>query len=288
MRSALGLLLVVVGLVPTAAAATPSGGLPSSFVRIRTGPDGGTVWQGPIPNHYVSDPRLADVYLPPHFAPTVRYPVIVFLHGFWGSPSSIVDGLHLAEAGDTEITAGRARPFIGVVPPGGPMTKTTNDEWAGVWEKYVVRDVVPWTDAHFLTDAARRAIGGLSAGAYGAVDIGLRHPGMFRSLESWGGYFRPFRDGPFLHATPAQLREYTPTLLVSREAGQLRRQRTRFFLSTGMRGHGDVKASWTFAFANELARLRLAHKLWVLPAKDRGHLFRTQLPAAIDYAAPST
>jgi enterochelin esterase-like enzyme len=280
--------ILAAALVPSATAALPASGLPPSFALIRTGPDGGTVWEGRIPDRQVNDPRLADVYLPPDFSPTIRYPVVIFLHGFWGSPSSFVDGLHLAEAADSEITAGRAQPFIGVMPPGGPMTKTTSDEWAGVWEDYIVRDVVPWVGAHFLTDRARRAIGGLSAGGYGAVDIGLRHPTMFHTLESWGGYFRPFLDGPFAHATQADLRAHTPALLVSRQAPQLHRLGLRFFLSTGKSGHGDVKARWTFEFADELAGLHLAHKLWVLPDAKRGHLFRTQLPAAIDYASPAT
>ena len=287
-RTTVALLSAVAFVAPSATAAPPASGLPSSFVLIRTGPDGGNVWEGRIPDHHVNDPRLSDVYLPPGFSPTIRYPVVIFLHGFWGSPSSFVHGLHLAEAADAEITAGRAQPFIGVMPPGGPMTKTTSDEWAGVWEDYVVRDVVPWVDAHFLTEPSHRAIGGLSAGGFGAVDIGLRHPGMFRTLESWGGYFRPFLDGPFAHATQADLRAHTPTLLVSRQASELRRLGTRFFLSTGRSGHGDVKARWTFEFAGELARLRLAHKLWVLPDAKRGHLFREQLPAAIDYASPAT
>jgi hypothetical protein len=279
-------LLLAVVLAPSAGAASRASALPPDFVVVRTGPDGGAVWEGRIPDHQVGDPRLADVYLPPGFSPTVRYRVVVFLHGFWGAPSSFVDGLHLAEAADTEISAGRARPFIAVMPPGGPMTKTTSDEWAGVWEDYVVRDVVPWVDAHFVTDRADRAIGGLSAGGYGAVDIGLRHPTMFRTLESWGGYFRPFRDGPFAQATTAYIRAHTPALLVAEKSAQLRRLRTRVFLSTGTSGHGDVKARWTFEFAAQLTRLHLAHRLWVLPASKRGHLFREQLPAAIDYASP--
>jgi pimeloyl-ACP methyl ester carboxylesterase len=287
-RVAVVVVLLAVVLAPAAGATSPASGLPPSFALIHSGPDGGTVWEGRIPDRQVNDPRLSDVYLPPNFSPAIRYPVVIFLHGFWGSPSSFVHGLHLAEAADSEITAGRAQPFIGVMPPGGPMTKTTSDEWAGVWEDYVVRDVVPWVDAHFLTEPSPRAIGGLSAGGYGAVDIGLRHPGMFRTLESWGGYFRPFLDGPFTHATQADLRGHTPTLLVSSEAARLRRLRTRFFLSTGKSGHGDVKARWTFEFAQQLAGLRLAHKLWLLPDSKRGHLFRTQLPAAIDYASPAT
>jgi Putative esterase len=282
-------LLLAAAFVPAASSAPPplGNGLPASFKLIRTGPAGGTVWEGRILDHQVHDPRLSDVYLPPDFSPTLHYPVVIFLHGFWGSPSSLVHGLHLAEAADQEITAGRARPFIGVMPPGGPMTKTTSDEWAGVWEDYVIRDVVPWVDAHFLTVPSRSAIAGLSAGGYGAVDIGLRHPTVFHTLESWGGYFTPFPDGPFVDASPSVLRAHTPTLLVSREAQQLRRLGTRFFLSTGMSGHGDVKARWTFEFSDELARLRLQHKLWVLPVTKRDHLFRTQMPAAIDYASPA-
>jgi pimeloyl-ACP methyl ester carboxylesterase len=282
------ILLLAAAFVPAASSASPlANGLPSSFVLVRTGPAGGTVWEGRILDRQVNDPRLSDVYLPPDFSPALRYPVVIFLHGFWGSPSSFVHGLHLAETADQEITAGRARPFIGVMPPGGPMTKTTSDEWAGVWENYVIRDVVPWIDAHFLTVPSRSAIAGLSAGGYGAVDMGLRHPTMFHTLESWGGYFKPFLDGPFVDASPSVLRAHTPTLLVSREAQQLRKLGTRFFLSTGKSGHGDVKARWTFEFSDELARLRLPHKLWVLPAAKRGHLFRTQLPAAIDYASPA-
>ena len=183
MRRVFVALLLAAAVVPAATAASQRPGLPSSFALVRTGPDGGTIWEGSIPDRQVEDPRLSDVYLPPNFSPTVRYPVVIFLHGFWGSPSSFVHGLRLAGTADTEIEAGRARPFIGVMPPGGPMTKTTSDEWAGVWENYVVRDVVPWVDAHFLTDRSRRAIAGLSAGGYGAIDIGLRHPGLFRTLD---------------------------------------------------------------------------------------------------------
>ena len=288
MPRALFVLIVVLGLVPAAGAAGPAARLPPGFVLIRTGPDGGTVWEGRIPDRQVDDPRLSDVYLPPEFSPTVHYRVVIFLHGFWGSPSSFVHGLRLAETADTEITAGRALPFIAVMPPGGPMTKTTSDEWAGVWEDYVVRDVVPWIDAHFLTDRTGRAIGGLSAGGYGAVDIGLRHPGLFRTLESWGGYFRPFSDGPFAHATAAYVRAHTPSLLATEKAPALRLRGTRFFLSTGTSGHGDVKARWTFEFADELVRLHLHHRLWVLPESKRGHLFRSQLPAAVDYASPAS
>jgi S-formylglutathione hydrolase FrmB len=258
------------------------------FTLVRTGPDGGTVWEGHIPNREVDDPRLSDVYLPPDYSPTESYRVVYFLHGFWGDPSSFIHGMHFAEIADAQIAAGRAAPFIGVMAPGGPITKTTSDEWAGVWETFVVHDVIPWVDTHLPADPSSRAIAGLSAGGYGAVDIGLRHPRLFDTLESWAGYFHPFRDGPFVKADRAVLDAHDPTLLVEREAPVLRRRDLRFFLSTGRSGHGAVAARWTFEYADLLQRLHLHHRLWVLPAKDRGHLYRTQLPAAIDYASPPT
>jgi Putative esterase len=282
-----GTALVVLALLPGAAVALPNVG-PPGFALVSRGPGGGTVWEGRIPNHELHDPRLADVYLPPGYSPDQRYPVVYFLHGFWGSPSSFVHGLHMVEAADTEIAQGLAVPFIAVMPPGGPMTKTAGDEWAGVWEDYVVRDVVPWVDSGLPTDPDRRAIAGLSAGGFGAVDIGLRHPRMFRTLESWGGYFRPFLDGPFLGVSRQTLDAHTPTLLARGEATLLRRRGMRFFLSTGRSGHGPIAARWTFQFAHELAHLRLQHRLWILPARYQGHLYRTQLPAAIDYAVPGS
>jgi hypothetical protein len=281
----IALAVVVAVVAPAASGATRSDGVPG-FTIERYGPDGGTVWQGHILNREVQDPRLSDVYLPPDYSPTHHYRVVYFLHGFWGDPSSFIHGMHFATAADEQITAGRAAPFIAVMPPGGPMSKTTSDEWAGVWETYVVNDVIPWVDSHLPANTSSRGIAGLSAGGYGAVDIGLRHPQLFDTLESWGGYFRPFRDGPFLHADRAVLDAHDPTLLVQREAAQLRRRKMRFFLSTGRSGHGAVAARWTFEYADLLSRLHLSHRLWILPARDRGHLYRKQLPAAIDYASP--
>src|SRR5207248_7302848 len=126
------LVLAAIGFPLGSAAASPPLGLPADFRLEATGPDGGTVWTGRIPNYFMSDPRLSDVYLPPGYNPGERYPVLYLLHGFWGSPGSLVHGLHFADAADEQITSGAASPFIAVMAPGGPMTKTTSDEWAGV------------------------------------------------------------------------------------------------------------------------------------------------------------
>jgi enterochelin esterase-like enzyme len=258
--------------------------LPSGWTHVRTGPDGGAVWIGRIPNQVVAwDHRPSAVYLPPEFDPTKRYPVIYLLHGMRGSPSEFWDSLRLADVADGLISSGASPPFIAVMPVAGPLVDPDGGEWAGVWEDYLVQDVVPWVDSHLptLPGAANRALEGLCAGGYGAVDIGLRHPGLFGMLGSWEGYFAPvFRDGPFVGAGKADLDAHDPTLLVRAEAPRLRRDGVRFYVSAGG-NHAQILSAWTTSFADELRGLRLPVELWRLPASEREHFWRATLPSAL-------
>lgn len=259
------------------------------FKLVSQGPSGGTVWSGRIPNPFVeSDTRDTELYLPPGFVRTNRYPVLYLLHGFWGAPSSFVVSLRLADVADQLVQNGAARPFIVVMPPGGRPAGTkqqrTASEWAGPWEKFVVRTVVPWIDARLPTKPHERAIGGVSAGGYGAVDIALRHLGAFDVAESWEGYFQPFSDGPLAGASRAVLDAHDPVLLVRREARAIRAHRLRFFLSTAG-SHGSVKRRWTFAFDHELHSRGIVSRLWS-QAAGTGGFGRRQLPAALTFAEP--
>ncbi len=261
----------------------------AGFTQVDQGTGGGTVWSGRIPNpYYPSDTRDTEIYLPPNYSPTGRYPVLYLLHGFWGGPSSFVVSLKLADVADSLIADGSVRPFIAVMPPGGLPTGTKTDraqsEWVGPWEDYVVRKVVPWVDVHLSTErsAAGRAIAGVSAGGFGAVDMALRHLGTFSTAESWEGYFAPLLDGPFAHASAATLAAHNPVLLARREASAIRVRHMRFFLSTGG-SHGAVKFRWTFDFDHELRSLRIADRLWSQPPGVPG-FGRNQLPAALTYA----
>jgi enterochelin esterase-like enzyme len=219
------------------------------------------------------DTQASELYLPPGYTPAERYPVLYLLHGLPGSPSEYWNALQLAQRID-------GPPFI-VVTPAGPA----NGEWAGRWARYVVDDVVPWVDGHLSTirSPRGRVLEGLSAGGYGAVDIGLRHPRVFGGLGSWDGYFTPLRDGPLAHATPAQLAANDPMLLVREEASTLRRDRTRFYVSAGG-NHGAILTSGSLAFARELTRLRLPHRLWLLPTADKGHFWSATVPTALQFA----
>ena len=261
--------------------------VPPGFHQIAAGPDGGVVVQGWVRSSI--EPRFfrpTVVYLPPGYDPARRYPVLYLLQGVPGSPYQYVDGIDLPSYADPRIAAGSLPPFIAVIPPAG--IDAYHGDWTGVWEQYLVHDVVPWADANLPTIAARRGrvLAGLSAGGYGAIDIGLRHPGLFSTLEAWSGYFHPLRSGALVHADATARRAHDPSLLAVREAPLLRRLGTRFFLSCGTT-HDRETAAETKGFSAELRTLHLPHRLWLAPGGHDGRLWRAQLPAAVAYAFPT-
>ena len=250
----------------------------AGWTQVGTGPHGGTVWNGRLPG----DAQASTIYLPPGYPGGRRDPVLYLLHGLPGGPPEYWHSLQLAQHLDDLIASG-GTPFV-VVTPGGPL----DGEWVGTSERYLVRDVVPWVDSHLSTIPSPRArvLEGLSAGGYGAVDIGLRHPSVFGAVGAWDGYFTPFRDGPLADATQAELRAHDPVVLVRREAATLRRNHTRFYVSAGG-NHGDIRTSGSTAFARELTQLRLPHELWLLPPADRGHFWSATVPTALRFALDS-
>jgi enterochelin esterase-like enzyme len=261
--------------------------LPASFVQIDSGPSGGTVWQGVIRNRAAPAAiRPTVIYLPPGASARARYPVLYLLQGFPGSPYQFVDGLRLARAADRAIGTRQARPLIAVIPPAG-LTAKYAGEWTGTWEAYLVRDVVPWADRHLptLTTRSGRAVAGLSAGGYGAVVVGLRHPSLFGTVESWSGYFVAPRDESLAHASAAQLAAHDPSLLVRREQARLRALGMRFFLSSGTT-HDRASAAAAVGFARELGALGFPHRLLLGAGGHDGKFWRSQLPAALHYAFP--
>ena len=249
------------------------------FTAAATGPFGGQALRGRFPG--TARPGL--VYLPPSFSTATRYPVVYLLHGMPGSPTEYVDGAGLVSFADEAVAARLVRPFIAVAPAAG-MDGHYTGEWAGPWERALVDDVVPWVDRRLPTDPepSSRVLAGLSAGGYGAVDIGLRNPGLFGTVESWSGYFTPLHDGPFAHAQKATLDANEPTLLATENAHELRRAGQRYFLSTGQAHSHWFRPSATLAFAHELRALRIPVALRVFDgAKGEWH---DQLAAGLTWA----
>lgn len=278
--------VIVAGAALALATATPgfaAGTLPG-FAQTATGPAGGTLFYGTFPSTTAPRPvRPGYVYLPPGFSSQSRYPVVYLLHGMPGAPEEYVAPLAITTLGDSLITSGRTPPFIAVMPAAGP-TVHYNGEWAGPWERYLVDDVVPWADVHLPTLATRsgRTIAGLSAGGYGAANIGLRAPQLFGTIESWSGYFHPLHDGPFRHASSEELAANDPALLAAEQAPVLRRLGTRFFVGSGPNHSHWFTEQESVDFAHELQRLGVRHTL-VLES-DRSRQYGLQLSAGLVWA----
>ncbi len=227
------------------------------------------------------------VVLPPGYAshPGQRYPVLYLLHGFPGEPVQFLNVGQVASIEATLVAAGRMKPLI-LVMPTGSRSLLADEEWAdGIrkgngWETFVARDLVGAIDARYRTIASGsgRGIAGLSEGGYGALNIGLHHPGEFSLLESWSGYMTA-DNIPAIFGRDASVRAYnSPAAWISSVAGQVRAQRTYIWFYCGA---DDSLAGQNRAFAATLTALGIPHRFFVAPGTHSWRLWRGQMPQAL-------
>lgn len=145
--------------------------------------------------------RVATVYLPAGYtySPNQRYATLYMLHGAPGAYRDWTDNANLQATADRLIAAHVLPPTIIVVPDGnygalGDTQWVNGNTGAGFGriEDFVVDELVPAIDARYRTlpDRTERAIGGLSAGAYGAVNLAFRHPDVWSIVAVHSGFYR--------------------------------------------------------------------------------------------------
>ena len=191
-----------------------------------------------------------DLYLPPGYARAAaagqRFPVVYLLHGAPGWPTRFVDAGNLGVALDTLVAHHRVRPFLVVMPDGRNGTFSADTEWAntpsGRYESYVI-DTVHAVDTRWATlpDRLDRAIGGNSAGGYGATNIALHHLGLFGFFQSWSGYFTQTPTGPFKDASIASLRANSPMAYVGALRAQIRREPVSALIYGGLQDRDTLQ-----------------------------------------------
>jgi len=173
------------------------------------------------------DKRVA-VYLPPSYGSDAsrRFPVIVYLHGLFGSETDWLSKGGLDAVADSLAGAGRGEAIL-VMPDG-------DDGWWTDWavegsysvctdtlrtedptrycirnhryEDWVTRDLVAFVDSHYRThaDRAHRGIAGLSMGGVGALTLALRHPDLFTAAMSHSGVVSVLLDDSNPFTAPAR------------------------------------------------------------------------------------
>jgi S-formylglutathione hydrolase FrmB len=146
-------------------------------------------------------PSPAYVYLPPGYDQpgnaARRYPVVYLLHGYPGGPSDWFRGAQVQQVMDAMLRDHLVQPMIVVAPDasGGWLhdSEMLNQVGGPQVATYLTRTVVDAVDGTYRTvpDRGARAIGGMSSGGYGALNLGLRYQGVFTVILSEMPYGDP-------------------------------------------------------------------------------------------------
>ena len=124
-------------------------------------------------------------------------PVLYLLHGCPDAPEApLAAGLARAVVGGS--AAGATWPPFVLAVPVGVGWRRGDHEWADaadgargdLVESWLVDRVVPAVEGAHRRPPSRRTLAGFSMGGYGALNVGLRRPGVFGSLVAFSGYFR--------------------------------------------------------------------------------------------------
>jgi S-formylglutathione hydrolase FrmB len=185
-----------------------------------------------------------------------------------------------------DILAAKGRQPLILVMPFGSTGTFTDKEWAnGIrahegWETFVARDLVRAIDSRYRTipTGAGRALGGLSEGGYGALNIGLHHPGEFRVLESWSGYEKADNLRSIFGGQPQLLAQNSPLETLDVVAPDLRRMHAYVWFYSGTT---DRLRKQNRAFAAELDRLGIAHRFFLVRGGHNWALWRGEASLAL-------
>ena len=162
------------------------------------------------------------VYLPPDYltSPTRRYPVLYMLHGAGGNYTEWSDSF-LPEQVDRLIAADQIQPMIVVMPDDGESTYWANWDNGPRWGDYLTDDVVSTIDQRYRTVAhpADRAVGGLSMGGLGALNLAFQHPDVFGVVGSHSPSVRLEPDPELWFLTGDNFWEHNPIWLAEHETG---------------------------------------------------------------------
>jgi S-formylglutathione hydrolase FrmB len=102
-----------------------------------------------------------------------KRPLLLWLHGRGGHPGDIFWDEFYAEL----ARLGPRAPIV--VEVDGGDHSYYHDRRSGRWGSYVMREVLPAAVRLLPVDPSRVAIGGISMGGFGALDLARLHPGRF-------------------------------------------------------------------------------------------------------------
>ncbi|MEV6728321.1 MULTISPECIES: alpha/beta hydrolase-fold protein [unclassified Streptomyces] len=214
------------------------------------------------------------VWTPPEYrapgAEKTRFPVLMLLHGYPGSPRTWIDLGNMPGALEQLVRLGAAHPFILVIPeiyPGGVNTDCSNTPTRKV-AGWLAEDVPDLVAKNFRTlhEPSGWGVMGVSTGAFCAAKLPLQYPKVFRAGAALDP--DPLAGDPEVLADPA-LRERNSPLWLVRQA---KRADVGLFLATSAQDK-DSPPQQLEAFSRAAAGSGVRVRTLVRPAG--GHNFQT-------------
>lgn len=213
------------------------------------------------------------VYVPPGYEnDDRRYSVIYMLHGMGGSNTEW-KGYNFIGTADNLIKDGLLPPMLIVLPQGDQSYWVDHPGDGPRWGQYTAEDVVDVIDATWRTvpDRDHRAIGGLSMGAHGALQLAMRYPDVFGTVGAHSPTLRDYESalewlGPSFVGDPGFFREHDPVSLIADHPETARR--LRIWIDVG-----QDDANWNQIvtdFHKLLVARDVPHEWQVLPGGHNG------------------
>lgn len=159
-------------------------------------------------------------WLPPGYdTATEAYPTLYLLHGVGGEEGFGVEewlGYALTETMERMLALGLIEPMIVILPNGEQGYWMNHADGGPRWADFVAIDLVQHVDASLRTAPVRerRAIGGLSMGGHGALQLALNHPDTFSIAGAHSPTLRPFETSPEFFGDQRWFATYDPLSLV--------------------------------------------------------------------------
>lgn len=172
------------------------------------------------------------IYLPAGYDTSETYPVLYIMYGYGGSEYAMFNSfMSVNRTADEMIAAGTMKPMILVVPDyknsfAVNSTRAQNPNSSGgtigLYEDYLIKELIPHIDHHFATDKTRagRFIEGYSMGGFAALYLGFNYPELFSKIGAHSSALWDYSSSDqfigqrnWLYTTPELRAERDPFLL---------------------------------------------------------------------------